>query len=388
MTQTRSNPVFAGLGTTIFSVMSTLAAQTGAINLGQGFPDVDGPESLRARAAQALLEESNQYPPSAGLPALRQAIARHGARHYGLQHDWESEVLVTSGATEALSDCLLALLAPGDEAILIEPAYDCYRPIVAAIGARPRALALRPPSWELPVAEMRALAGPRTRVIVLNSPHNPSGKVFREHELVAIADLARERDLIVVCDEVYEHLTFDGLRHVPLMTLPGMATRTLRVGSAGKIFSLTGWKVGWVTGPKALVQLVARAHQYVTFTTPPMLQSAVAHGLDHAQASYLGLAGDLQQRRDQLAEGLARAGFDVLATQGTYFLTASFWPLDPEAEDTVFCERLARQAGVAAIPLSAFYAGRGPQHLVRFAFCKRAEVLAEAADRLHAHFAA
>ncbi|MBI1239628.1 MAG: aminotransferase [Alphaproteobacteria bacterium] len=378
--------LFRSLGTTIFAKMSALATETGAINLGQGFPDEDGPATLRARAAQAILTESNQYPPSPGLPALRQAIARHAERHYGLNFDWTREVIVTSGGTEATGACLMALLNPGDEAVLIEPAYDCYRPIIEAIGAVPKGVALRPPAFELPMSALAAAVNARTRVIVLNSPMNPAGKVFSQAELEGIADLARKRNLLVVCDEVYEHLTFDGAPHIPLITLPGMRERCLRVGSAGKIFSLTGWKVGWITGDASLVQLAAKAHQFITFTTPPALQMAVAEGLEKEEGYYLSLKNEMAAKRDILAAGLTRVGFDVLPCQGTYFITANAWPLDAAVEDESFCERMTREAGVAAIPLSAFYIKNAPRNLVRFAFCKRPEVLEDAIQRLKGYF--
>lgn len=377
-----ANRSLASRGTTIFTVMSALAAEHQAINLGQGFPDEDGPASLRARAAKALIEESNQYPPMMGLPALRQAIARHSERQYGIVLDWQSEVLVTSGATEAITDCLLAFLNPGDEAVLIEPAYDSYRPVIEAIGAKVRSLTLRPPLWTFEAAALKAAITPKTRLLVLNSPLNPAGKVFSLADLDAIAEIARQHDLLVVCDEVYEHLTFDGIAHTPLLTRPGMADRCVRIGSAGKIFSLTGWKIGWVTGPAALISLVAKAHQFVTFTTPPALQAAIAHGLEHDGAYYLGLSRVMQDKRDMLAHGLSRAGFEVLPCQGTYFVTANFWALAPQETDIAFAERLTREARVAAIPLSVFYQNDAPQHLIRFAFCKRDDVLKDACARL------
>ncbi|MEM7567822.1 MAG: aminotransferase, partial [Pseudomonadota bacterium] len=317
-----TNPVFAGVGTTIFETMSRLAMAHEAINLGQGFPDEDGPLSMRERAAGALTSGPNQYPPMMGLPALREAVAAHAERHYGLSYDPGGEVLVTSGATEALADIALALLEPGDEAVVFEPLYDCYAPMIARSGAAVRTVRLHAPDWHIDEDALRAAFGPRTKLILLNTPHNPTGKVFTADELDLVAELVREHDAYAVCDEVYEHITFDGRPHIPLATLPGMAERTLRVGSAGKTFSMTGWKVGYVSGPAALVSLVAKAHQYVTFTTPPALQAAVAHGLDECADFYLGLSPDLEAKRDVLAAGLSRAGLKVLPCEGVYFLVA------------------------------------------------------------------
>lgn len=303
-------------GTTIFTVMSTLAAEHGAINLGQGFPDDEGPEPVRERAAMAVREESNQYPPMCGLPELRQAVAEHNRRFYGLDVDWRTEVLVTSGATEALADCFFGLLEAGDEVVLIEPLYDSYLPIIERAGAVARLVRLQPPEWELPREALVAAFGPRTKLLVLNSPLNPAGKVFDECELSLIAELVHAHDAYAVCDEVYEHLVFDRLAHIPLMTLPRMRGRCLRIGSAGKTFSATGWKVGYVTAAPPLIEAVARAHQFVTFTTPPNLQKAVATGLKLGDAYFHTLARTQQNKRDRLAQGLAAAGFEVLPSAG------------------------------------------------------------------------
>ncbi len=378
------NPVFAGLGTTIFTVMSALASEHGAVNLGQGFPDEDGPLSLREAAARTLIDGPNQYPPMMGLPALRQALARHAKRHYDLDLDWASEIVVTSGATEALTDCLLALLSPGDEAVLVEPAYDCYRPIVEAIGAKAVAVQLDPRDWSLPVEAIDRAIGPKTRLVLINSPHNPSGKVFAKAELEGLARVAIERDVLVVCDEVYEHLTFGSAVHTPLMTLPGMRERCVRVGSAGKIFSFTGWKVGWVQGPKRLIDVIAKAHQYVTFTTPPALQAGVAHGLDHEQAWYLDLPRQLEARRDRLVAGLTERGFGVRPCDGTYFVAADFAPLGVNEDDVAFAKRLTIERGVTTIPMSVFYADptTAPRSLIRFAFCKKVATIDAALERL------
>ena len=380
------NTLLAGTGTTVFTVMSALAVQHDAINLGQGFPDTDGPADIIEAAAAALRDGRNQYPPLAGVPELRQAVAVANARFYGLQVDPATEVVVTSGATEAITACLMALLDPGDEVVLIEPLYDTYLPVVRMLGATARLVRLSPPKWELPRAELAAAFGPRTKAILLNSPMNPTGKVFTAAELAFVADLLQRHDAYAVCDEVYEHLTFDGWRHIPLMTLPGMRDRCLRIGSAGKTFSLTGWKVGYVTAAAPLAAVVARAHQNLTFTTPPNLQRAVAAGLAKDDTYFAKLGTDLAERRDRLSAGLAGLGFAVLPAQGSYFVTADFAPLGFAGDDVAFCRHITEQARVTAIPVSAFYPSDGPRHYARFAFCKRPEVLDEAVSRLAAHF--
>ncbi len=298
-----ANELLSGIGTTIFTVMSALATQHGAINLGQGFPDGDGPPDVLAAAAAALADGRNQYPPLTGVPELRQAVAAANARFYGLDVDPVTEVVVTSGATEAITASLMALLNPGDEVVLIEPLYDTYLPIVRMLGAVPRLVRLQPPRWELPRAELAAAFGPKTKAILLNTPMNPTSKVFTGAELAFIADLLVKHDAYAVCDEVYEHLTYDGWRHIPLMTLPGLRERCLRIGSAGKTFSLTGWKIGYITAPAPLALLAARAHQNLTFTTPPNLQRAVAVGLAKDDAYFAGLSSTLQAKRDRLASG-------------------------------------------------------------------------------------
>jgi len=295
-------------------------------------------------------------------------------------------VIVTSGATEALSACILALAGPGDEVVLIEPAYDSYRPIAEAVGARIRTVKLAPPDWRLTREALSAAFTGKTRAILLNTPLNPIGRAFDREELEAVADVLRASQAVAICDEVYEHLVFDGLAHIPLATLPGMRERAVRVGSAGKMFSLTGWKIGWVTGAAALVDVIARAHQFLTFTTPPALQLGIAHGLTHEMAFTLELTKTLEANRDLLADGLARLGFEVLPCEGTYFLTAGIRALTNEP-DRAFCERLVREAGVALIPLSVFFEDGSPDHLVRFAFCKRRQVIEDALDRLKSHLA-
>lgn len=384
-----TNPVFADLPTTIFTRMSALAAECGAINLGQGFPDGDGPAHLRELAARALVDGPNQYPPSTGVPILRRAVADHGQRFYDLRFDADAEIIVTSGATEALADCLLALLAPGDEAIVIEPAFDSYAPVIRAAGAVPRFVPLQPPHWHLDADALEAACNSRTRLLILNTPMNPTGKVFTEPELSLIADVMFRHELVAVCDEVYEHITFDGRRHVPLMCLPGMRERCVRIGSAGKTFSMTGWKVGYICAPRTLAEVIARVHQFVTFTTVPALQHAVAAGLASADGYFTGLARQLQQCRDLLHAGLADTGFDVLPCQGTYFLTVDFRAVAPGMDDVAFCEDLVRSARVAAIPVSAFYdtgTVAVPRTLARFAFCKDPAVLTEAVARLQHRF--
>lgn len=380
------NSLLAGTGTTIFTVMSALALEHGAINLGQGFPDTDGPADIIEAAARALREGPNQYPPMPGLPELRQAVARHNKRFYAIALDPLSEVVVTSGATEAITACLMAVLDPGDEIVVIEPLYDTYLPVIRMLGAVPRIVRLAPPDWELPADALAASFGPRTKAILLNSPMNPTGKVFEAAELALIAELVRRHDAYAICDEVYEHLTFDGRRHIPLMSLPGMHERTMRIGSAGKTFSLTGWKVGYVSAPAPLARIVAKAHQNLTFTTPPNLQRAVAIGLAKDDAYFAALGAALERRRDRLAAGLASLGFDVLPTHGTYFLTVDFAPLGFAGDDVAFCRHLTETAGVTAIPIAAFYEADPPQHYVRFAFCKREELLDEALARLGRHF--
>jgi N-succinyldiaminopimelate aminotransferase len=378
------NALLAATGTTIFTVMSALAQAHGAVNLGQGFPDTDGPADLLHAAAAALHDGRNQYPPMAGVPELRQAVARANARFYGLEVDWESEVIVTSGATEALAACLMALLNPGDEVVLLEPLYDTYLPVVRILGAVPRLVRLSPPGWELPRTELAAAFGPRTKALLLNTPMNPAGKVFTRAELELLAGLLAQHDAYAICDEVYEHIVFDGWRHIPLMALPGMRERCLRIGSAGKTFSLTGWKVGYVTAPRALATVVAKAHQNLTFTTPPNLQRAVAVGLGKEDAYFAGLAADLQAKRDRLAAGLARVGFAVLPARGSYFITADFSDFGFNGNDAAFCRALTEQAKVTAIPVSAFYEGEAPGRFIRFAFCKQPEVLDTAIERLAA----
>ena len=380
------NSQIAAMGTTIFTMMSALAAEHKSINLGQGFPDTDGPDDVIQAAVDALRDGRNQYPPMTGVPELREAVAAANARFYGLQIDPNGEVVVTSGATEAITACLIAMLDPGDEIVLIEPLFDTYLPIVRMLGAIPRLVRLQPPHWDLPRAELAAAFGPKTKAILLNSPMNPCGKVFSRQELEFVASLVQLHDTYAICDEVYEHLIFDGCQHIPLMTLPGMRERCMRVGSAGKTFSFTGWKIGYVSAPRALAGAVAKAHQNLTFTSAPNLQRAVAVGLAKDDAYFMSLASGLQAKRDRLAEGLAGLGLGVLQTRGSYFVTTDFSPLGFNGDDVAFCRHITEQAGVTAIPVSAFYETDAPSHYARFAFCKREVVLDEAISRLRRHF--
>ena len=380
------NSQIAAMGTTIFTMMSALAAEHKSINLGQGFPDTDGPDDVIQAAVDALRDGRNQYPPMTGVPELREAVAAANARFYGLQIDPNGEVVVTSGATEAITACLIAMLDPGDEIVLIEPLFDTYLPIVRMLGAIPRLVRLQPPHWDLPRAELAAAFGPKTKAILLNSPMNPCGKVFSRQELEFVASLVQLHDTYAICDEVYEHLIFDGCQHIPLMTLPGMRERCMRVGSAGKTFSFTGWKIGYVSAPRALAGAVAKAHQNLTFTSAPNLQRAVAVGLAKDDAYFMSLASGLQAKRDRLAAGLAGLGLGVLQTRGSYFITTDFSPLGFNGDDVAFCRHITEQAGVTAIPVSAFYETDAPSHYARFAFCKREAVLDEAISRLRRHF--
>jgi len=380
------NSVLSSYGTTIFEVMSRLAQEHGAVNLGQGFPDGNGPPDVVAAATDYLENGLNQYPSMMGLPALREAVADNNSRFYGLDIDWRTEVMVTSGATEALAACLLGLIEPGDEVVLIEPLYDSYLPIVRRAGAVAKLVRLEPPDWALPEAALVEAFSDRTKLILLNTPMNPCAKVFRRDELTFIAALLEKHDAFAVCDEVYEHLVFDGLPHVPLMTLPGMRNRCARIGSAGKTFSLTGWKVGYITAPPELLTPIARAHQFLTFTTPPNLQAAVAYGLGKDDSYFNKLSGDLEKQRDLMGNGLRKLGFEVLACEGTYFITTDFRPLGFNGDDVEFCRHITTEARVAAVPVSAFYQGGDIKHFARFCFCKQESSLTEALRRLDAHF--
>lgn len=379
------NRRLAEFGTTIFAEMSALALRTGSINLGQGFPDTDGPEEVREAAVRALREgRGNQYPPGPGVPELRTAVAAHQQRRYGLSYDPDAEVLVTAGATEAIAAALLALVEPGDEVVALEPYYDSYAASIAMAGGTRVPVTLRPDAgaFRLDLDELRAAVTPRTRLLLVNTPHNPTGTVLTRAELTAVAELAVERDLLVVTDEVYEHLVYDEAEHVPLATLPGMRERTVTIGSAGKTFSFTGWKVGWVTSTPELVTAVRSAKQFLTYVASGPFQYAVAEALALPDAYFEAFRRDMQTKRDILAAGLTEAGFQVYDTAGTYFITTDIRPLG-ETDGFAFCRSLPERAGVVAIPNAVFYDHReAGAPFVRFAFCKRAEVLKEAAERL------
>lgn len=384
------NRRLAEFGTTIFAEMSALALSTGSINLGQGFPDTDGPVEVREAAVLALREgRGNQYPPGPGVPELRTAIAAHQERRYGLSYDPDAEVLVTAGATEAIAAALLALVEPGDEVVALEPYYDSYAACIAMAGGTRVPVTLRPDgaTFRLDLDELRAAVTPRTRLLLINTPHNPTGTVLTRDELTAIAELAVERDLLVVTDEVYEHLVFDEAGHLPLATFPGMRERTVTIGSAGKTFSFTGWKVGWVTGTPKLVSAVRSAKQFLTYVASGPFQYAVAEALRLPDTYFTAFREDLRAKRDLLGTGLADAGFKVFQPSGTYFVTTDIRPLG-ETDGFAFCRALPERAGVVAIPNAVFYDHKDAgAPYVRFAFCKRTEVLVDAAERLRKAFA-
>ena len=366
-----------GFGTTIFAEMSALALVTNSINLGQGFPDTDGPPEILDAAAAAIRDGHNQYPPGPGIPALRQAISAHQLRCHGLEYDSDTEVLVTAGATEAIAAALLALAGPGDEVVLFEPYYDSYAACVALSGAQRRTVTIERDGagWSFDPDALARAVTPSTKAIVLNTPHNPTGLVLDHAQLSAIAEVAIEHDLIVIADEVYEHLVFDGRQHVPIATLPGMRERTLTISSAGKTFSVTGWKIGWVCAPPHLVSAVRTVKQFLTYGNGAPFQPAVAEVLGAAEK--LAPAAALQAQRDLLCDGLATLGYDVLTPQATYFAT-----VDVGQNALDFCRELPHRLGVVAIPSSVFYDTSAGDHFVRFAFCKRPEVLTEALERL------
>ncbi|MFB8080677.1 pyridoxal phosphate-dependent aminotransferase [Streptomyces sp. NPDC057020] len=385
MTRPPLNRHLAEFGTTIFAEMSQLAARTGAINLGQGFPDTDGPEEIREAAVRALRDgRGNQYPPGTGVPELRAAIADHQRDRYGIDLDPDTEVLVTAGATEAIAASLLALVAPGDEVIALEPYYDSYAACIAMAGGTRVPVTLRPHdgAYVLDLDELRAAVTDRTRLILLNTPHNPTGTVLTRAELTAVAELAIERDLLVVTDEVYEHLVFDDAEHLPIASLPGMRERTVTIGSAGKTFSFTGWKVGWITASPELTSAVRSAKQFLTYVSSGPFQYAIAEALRLPAAYFDTLRAEHAAKRDLLSEGLAQAGFAVYKPAGTYFVTTDIRPLGAE-DGFAFCRSLPERAGVVAIPNAVFYDHReAGAPFVRFAFCKKTEVLEEAVSRL------
>jgi N-succinyldiaminopimelate aminotransferase len=379
-----------GFGTTVFAEMSALAVATGSVNLGQGFPDYPGPPEVLDVARAAIGTAADQYPPGPGRPELREAVAAHVQRFRRLGYDPGDEVLVTAGATEALSGALLALLDTGDEVVLFEPMYDCYAAGIAMAGGVARPVPLRPPPdgagpWTFDPAELRAAITPRAKILLLNTPHNPTGKVFTDEELRFLAALAIEHDLIVLTDEVYEHLVFSGTVHRSIAVLPGMRERTLVVGSAGKTFNVTGWKVGWICGPAALVSAVRTAKQFLTYVNAGPFQPAVAAGLALPDSYFEHVARDLEYRRDVLVQGLTEGGLPVISPEATYFATVDVRPVQPDGDGLAFCRSLPERAGVVAVPTVVFYdpahAHLG-RHLVRFAFCKGDDVLAEAVERL------
>lgn len=375
------NPLFSNLPTTIFEEMSGRARATGAINLGQGFPEGPGPQDVIAAAADALLTQSNQYAPMAGLPELRSAVAAHYARHQGLDLA-SDEVIVTSGGTEALAASILSLISPGDEVVLIQPMYDAYLPLVRLAGGIPRFVTLRPPEWHLTAEALDAVMSSRTRAVILNSPVNPTATIFSDAELALLADRIRRYDAIAICDEVWEHIIFDGQAHRPLMTYPDMRDRVVKIGSAGKIFSLTGWKIGWACATPALARVIGRAHQFLTFASAPNLQHAAAFGLAKDDSYFSAMRAEYARSRDRLTRLLRDGGFAVLPSAGTYFLTIDLAGSGIPLDDRRFCEVLVADHGVAAIPLSAFYAEDAVTSAVRLCFAKGDAMLDQAAERL------
>ena len=377
-----ANPIFSSLPTTIFEEMSGLARASGAVNLGQGFPDDPGPEAIRAKAADAVLNGYNQYPPMAGLPELRQAVAAHYARTQGLDLDWVSEITVTSGATEALAAAFFALIQPGEEVVVFQPFYDSYLPIIRRAGGVPRLVSLQPPHWRFDRAMLEAAFTERTRFVVLNNPINPAGVVLPEADLALLAEICVAHDAVAICDEVWEQVVFGNAVHRPLIAFPGMRERTVKIGSAGKMFGLTGWKVGFLCAAPALTHTLARAHQFLTFTTPPNLQAAVAWGLENSADWFRDMPRGLERSRDRLTEGLKREGFAVIPSQGTYFLNIDLAGSGISEGDRDFCLRAVKEAGVAAIPVSAFYETEPVTSILRLCFSKRDETLDAGIERL------
>jgi aspartate/methionine/tyrosine aminotransferase len=376
------NPIYAAMPTTIFTVMSDLARETGAINLGQGFPDEPGPRAIRQKAAEAVLDGYNQYPPMPGLPELREAVAAHYARFQGLDLAWRQEITITSGATEALACAFLALIEPGDEVVVFAPTYDAYLPMIRRAGGVPRVVRLAPPHWRFDRAMLEAAFNERTRLVVLNNPLNPTASVCPPEDLSLLAEFCVRFDAVAVCDEVWEQVVFDGAAHAPLMAVPGMRDRTVKIGSAGKLFALTGWKVGWLCATPQLTAVLSKAHQFLTFTTPPNLQTAVAWGLAKSDDWFAAMPADLTRSRDRLASALKAEGFAVLQSQGAYFLNVDLEASGVREGDAEFCLRAVKEAGIAAIPLSAFYEVDPVTTIIRLCFAKGDETLDEGARRL------
>lgn len=375
------NRLFANLPTTVFEVMSSLARETGAINLGQGFPDDPGPEDVRRAAADAVLNGYNQYPSMMGIPELRTAIAAHYKHWQGVDLDASTEVMVTSGATEALAGAILGIVEPGDEVVLFEPMYDAYLPLVRLAGGIPKFVTLQPPHFRLTEEALAKAFSPKTKAVVFNNPLNPTATVFSNEDLNLLADFCRRFDAIAISDEVWEHVVFDGIKHQPVLGLEGMRDRSVKIGSAGKIFSLTGWKVGFVCAAPHIMKVLAKSHQFLTFTTAPNLQSAVAYGLAKDDAYFESMRKNFARSRDRFTEGLRTLGFDVIPSQGTYFLNIDITPLN-EPDDVAFCRRLVMEHGVAAIPVSAFYAEGAVKNVVRFCFAKKDSTLDAGLERL------
>lgn len=376
------NQVFAGLPVTVFEAMSQLARDNNAINLGQGFPDAPGPEDIRRAAADAVVNGYNQYPSMMGIPELRQAIATHYAHWHGLDLDPMTEVMVTSGGTEALTSSLLAVIEPGDEVVVFQPMYDSYLPIIRQAGGIPRLVRLQPPGWRLNEEILREVFNHKTKAVVFNNPLNPAAVVYPREDLELLARFCQEFDAIAICDEVWEHVVFDGREHIPLISIPGMRERTLKIGSAGKIFGLTGWKIGFVCAAPPLLRVAAKVHQFLTFTTAPDLQVAVAYGLGKPDAYFHDMRAELARSRDRLTAGLTSLGFPVLPSQGTYFLTVDLSVLGLNETDEAFCRRIVTEHKVAAIPVSAFYETNAVTSVVRFCFSKNDATLDAALERL------
>jgi aspartate/methionine/tyrosine aminotransferase len=376
------NRLYASLPQTIFDVMSGLARETGAVNLGQGFPEWDGPQDIREAAARAVIDGPNQYPPMRGTQQLREAVAEHYGRLQGVELDWRTEVTVTSGATEALAAALLAVLEPGDEVVLFEPMYDSYLPMLRRAGAAARFVRLLPPAWRMDHAALRAAFTDRTRAVVINTPHNPAAAILHDDDLALLAELCVRHNAVCISDEVWEHVTFDGRRHRSLLQVPGLRERTIKIGSAGKMFSMTGWKVGFACAGPELTEAFAKAHQFLTFTTPPNLQTAVAYGLAKDESFFADMRAELQTQRDRLAGALAEEGFRVLDSAGTYFLAVDLRASGIAMSDSDFALRAVRDAGVATIPVSAFYAENPETSLIRLCFAKRNATLDEGVERL------
>jgi aspartate/methionine/tyrosine aminotransferase len=377
------NPLFEEMEASIFARMSLLASEHDAVNLGQGFPDFGWPPDVVERAADALLTGSNQYPPMRGLPELRQAVAAHYRAHQSLAVDAE-QVVVTSGATEALAAAILALVSPGDEVVMFQPLYDAYLPMVRRAGGVPRLVRLEPPEWRITEEALASVFSERTRLVIFNNPHNPTARVFGADELALLALHCVRHHAVALSDEVWEHVLLGGQAHLPLAGQPGMAERTVKVGSAGKIFSLTGWKVGWIVAPAKLLGPITNAHQYLAFATPPALQAAVAYGLEKTGDYYERMRSDFAAARDTLAAGLAYAGYAILPSQGTYFLCVDLAASGIAADDDVFCDCAVREAGIAAIPLSAFYESDPVRSVIRLCFAKQSGTLSAGIERMRA----